>query len=384
MYSIADYGWMIADDTRMQAFARALERAVHPGAVVADIGTGTGIFAWVACRYGARRVYAIEPDAAIQLARDIARDNALDDRIEFIQATSTEVTLPEKADVVISDLGGVLPWFGRHIPSIVDARRRLLAVGGTLLPQRDVAWAAVVEAPDLYVRHAGPWDQRPFGLEMEAARRLAINTWRQCRLTGDALLTPAQRWLRLDYTTVEDPNLCARVEWTVARSGTGHGVAAGFDRTVCDGIELSNAPDAPDAIRPRHIYGWAFFPWSMPVHLTAGDRVTLELQARLVRDDYTWTWRTSVLGDDRREKAHFSQASFLGIPLSASAVQKRAVSYTPRLTEEGRIARLVLESMDSGLSLGEIADRLRAAFPGRFPQRNDALSHVADLADQYG
>ena len=37
-------------------------RAIDEGAVIVDIGTGTGIFAQLACRVGARRVYAIEPD----------------------------------------------------------------------------------------------------------------------------------------------------------------------------------------------------------------------------------------------------------------------------------------------------------------------------------
>ena len=72
MYSIADYGAMIADEVRMGAFVRALRQAVKPGAVVIDIGTGTGIFALLACRFGARRVYAIEPSDAIQVAREIA------------------------------------------------------------------------------------------------------------------------------------------------------------------------------------------------------------------------------------------------------------------------------------------------------------------------
>ena len=89
MYSIADYGAMISDKVRMGAFVRALREAVKPGAVVIDIGTGTGIFALLACRFGARRVYAIEPDDAIQVAREIAVANGCADRIEFIQAMST-------------------------------------------------------------------------------------------------------------------------------------------------------------------------------------------------------------------------------------------------------------------------------------------------------
>ena len=91
--------------------------------------------------------------------------------------------------MIISDIGGVLPWFQQHIPSIADARRRLLAPGGALIPQRDVAWAAVVEMRDLYGRQTGAWDDNGFGFDMEAARRIVINTWNQGRVTPDNLLT---------------------------------------------------------------------------------------------------------------------------------------------------------------------------------------------------
>lgn len=91
MYSLAGYGSMIADRVRMDAFAQALRQATTPESVVVDIGTGTGILALLACRFGARRVYAIEPDDAIQVAREIAAANGYADRIDFIQAVSTKV-----------------------------------------------------------------------------------------------------------------------------------------------------------------------------------------------------------------------------------------------------------------------------------------------------
>ena len=52
MYSIATYGGFINDPIRMSAYARALQQAVTPGSVVVDIGTGTGVFALLACQYG--------------------------------------------------------------------------------------------------------------------------------------------------------------------------------------------------------------------------------------------------------------------------------------------------------------------------------------------
>ena len=376
---------MMSDEVRMDAFVRALRNAVKPTSVVVDIGTGTGIFALLACRFGARRVYAIEPDDAIDVARDIAAANGYSDRIEFIQALSTNVTLPERADVIISDLGGVLPWFQQHIPSITDARRRLLAPGGTLIPQRDVAWAAVVEMRDVYARQTRPWNDNRYRFEMDAARHIVLNTWNQAKVTRDNLLTEPQHWAKLDYASIEDPDARAQLTWTLTRPGIGHGLALGFDRTVADGIYLSNAPDAVDAVRPE-VYGTVFLPWQVPVPLSAGDVVTVDLEAKLIRNDYVWSWKTHILDQGRpgADKANFTQSTFFGVPLSRATLRKRAASYTPTLSEDGRIARLVLDSMHAGISVGQTAKLVSTEFPMRFPGPEDALSHVADLSRQYG
>ena len=116
---LIDYAWT--------AYKRALQDAVTTDSVVLNIGAGTGLFALLAAQLGVRRVIAIEANDVIDLGRRFARDNGLAGQIDFIQALSTEVTLDEPADVIISDLRGVLPLFQHHIPTIVDARQRFLA-----------------------------------------------------------------------------------------------------------------------------------------------------------------------------------------------------------------------------------------------------------------
>ena len=157
MYTLLDHGVFIRDRRRVDGYAAALRRRITPGSVVVDIGTGTGIFALLACELGARRVYAIEPGDVIHLAREMAAANGCADRIEFIQSASTRAAPGEPADVIVSDLRDVLPLFGEHLPAIVDARRRFLAPGGSLIPARDTLWAAPAHAPGLYGRYAGPW-----------------------------------------------------------------------------------------------------------------------------------------------------------------------------------------------------------------------------------
>src|SRR2546427_571788 len=119
MYSIPEHGGMMADRVRMDAYTHALRQAVKPGSVVLDIGTGTGMFALLACQFGARAVYAVEPDGdALQVAREIAAANGYGARIQFIQDLSTRISVPERADVMISDLRGAVPLFQQHLPSI--------------------------------------------------------------------------------------------------------------------------------------------------------------------------------------------------------------------------------------------------------------------------
>lgn len=381
MYSIAGFGGMIADDVRMAAYEQALHQTIKPGSVVVDIGTGTGIFSLLACRFGARKVYAIEPDPAIEVAREVAATNGYLDRIVFIQDLSTRITLPERADVIVSDIRGVLPLFQHHIPTIVHARQRLLAPGGVLIPRRDTVLAAVIDAPEFYTRHMTPWDQHPFGLDMQAARRIVSNTWLKRRVTPGQLLLEPRTWAVLDYSTVENPNISEVMRWTATRTGTGHGLAVWFDALLADNVGFSNAPTEPELI-----YGAAFFPWSEPVIINTGDSVTVALHADLVRDDYVWRWDTTVLdaGCPGRVKAKFNQSTFFGVPVSPAHLRKRAASYVPVLDDEGQIDQFILAAMDGETPLGEIARRVYDRFPARFAEAPDALDRVSDLGQRYG
>ena len=379
MYSINAYGDMITNGVRMDAYVRALRQAVKPGHVVLDIGTGTGIFALLACRMGARRVYAIEPSNAIDVAREIAQANGCADAIEFIQGLSTEVTLPERADVIVSDLHGALPFCDRHLFSIADARRRFLAAGGTLIPRSDVLWATCIEAPD---QHAGivlPWSDSAFGLDMRAALKLVTNQWGRASVKPGQLLAAPVCLGTLDYATVESPAFASTVRAVVSRSGAGHGICAWFDSTLAEGITFSNAPGAPDLI-----YGKAFFPWPEPVALEAGDAVTMSLRADPDGAEYLMGWDTRIEARGAtRAKAEFRQSSFFGEPLSPARLRKLSPDHVPALNDEGRIDQLGLALMAEGRPLGEIARRLAQSFPARFARWEDALTRMGELATRY-
>ncbi len=378
MYSLNGYGDMITDTVRMDAYVRALQRAVKPGAVVLDIGTGTGIFALLAARMGARRVYAIEPSDAINVAREIARANGCADSIEFIQALSTEVEPAERADVLVSDLRGVLPFCGGHFAAIADARRRWLAPGATIIPLGDTLWATCVEAPELHAGIARPWSENAFGIDMRAALNFVTNQWSRAAVKPAQLLAEPVRLGAIDYASVQPAGFTSTVTATVARGGMGHGICAWFDATLAEGITFSNAPGAPELI-----YGKAFFPWPEPVALEAGDMVTMTLRADPVGGDYSFGWEARIEGAGAMRKAQFRQSTFFGEPLSPARLRKQAASHVATLNDDGRIDQLGLALMGEGRPLGEIARALAQTFPRRFTRWEDALTRAGELSMRY-
>jgi len=345
--------------------------------VVVDIGTGVGIFALIACRLGARRVFAIEPNEAIQVARDIAAANGYSDRIQFIQDLSTRVTLPEPAHVVVSDIGGALPLFQNHLAAIIDARRRLLAPGGVLIPEADTLWAAIGESPQYYDELA-VWDEHSYGFDMSAARELACNDWWKEGRPAGRLLTQPTRWATLDYRTLTDVNAAGELERTVLRAGTAHALFVWWKRRFAAGIELS------DYRRRTSIYRRGIFPLSQPVPVARGDAVRCSIQATLIDGDYVWRWRTQIAeGTTGRLKADFHQTTLAGFPLSPRAVEKASATYVPALTPEGEADWLALDLMRKGSTLAEISKRLAARFPDQFESPDEALRRVASLSRRY-
>src|SRR5215469_5713541 len=380
MYSLDGYGSMVADRVRVDAYAEALRKTVRAGSVVVEIGTGPGIFAVLACQVGASRVYAIEPSEIIQVAREIAAVNGYTDKIEFFEQFSNQVTLPTRAEVIVSDLRGVLPLLERHIPSIVDARVRFLAPGGILIARKDTLWAAIAEAPKPYGELVDPWDHNAFGQDLSPARRLIVNDVQKVSADVERLLTAGRLWATLDYSSIENPDVRGNLEWRVERAGTGHGLVVWFDADLADGIGFSNFPS------PREtVYGSLFFPCPQPVPLVPCQSVAVNLEAKLIEEDYVWRWSTRIEPPDGSgvPVIHFEQSQLAGEVLSRAKLHRGAAAYVPHLSEEGRLRRRTFELIDGSTSLEQIARQLATEFPQRFSKWEQALSYAGAVSQDY-
>jgi protein arginine N-methyltransferase 1 len=266
-----------------------------------------------------------------------------------------------------------------HIPSIVDARTRLLKPGGQLIPARDHLFAAPVEHPARYRECEAPWRDNPFGFDLKAGREFVVNTWSRAHCRGEQLLAPGCRWATMDYAEIRDTGVAGEARWQAARAGTVHGLLVWFDAELAEGIGYSNAPGEPELV-----YGQAFFPLPEPVPVAAGDRIAARLGASLVAEDYVWRWDTTVSpADGKTPGAAFRQSTFHGSVRSPRSLARREAGHVPELGAAAEVDRAALELLDGKTALGDAAQVLAARFPSRFPRPVDALTHLADLAERY-
>jgi len=377
MYSLNNYGSMLADAGRFTAYAKAIACAVRPGDAVAEIGCGPGVFSLLVCRAGARRVFAIETEDCIQLARQLAAANGLADRIEFAQNDSRRVELPERVNVIVSDIRGALPFRGFAIPSIEDARQRFLAPGGILIPQRDTLKAAVVEAKECYGALTAPWQKSVDSLDLSSSLALVLNEKYGVSFKLDQLLSEPLTWHVLDYTLGATPRAAAALRLRVGRPGTAHGLCLWFETQLFEDIGYSSGPDGASTI-----YGQAFLPWLEPVNVVEGQEIQVELHADLVGDDYVWRWNTriDISGSSAR---HFQQSTFQGANFAPHSLHRRAADFVPALSETGEADRWLLQAMDGKACLQEIAQEAAKLFPKLFSGWDEAFRRAAELSGKY-
>ncbi|MEV6848259.1 hypothetical protein [Actinoplanes sp. NPDC051411] len=133
-------------DDRLRAYRDAIDDAAR-GKTVLDVGTGRdALWAVHAARAGARHVFAVEqqPEVADR-ARQAVAAAGLTNRITVLEELSTEVVLPEPAQVCISEIVGNIASAEGAIAALGDARNRLCTPDCAWIPFRIQTWAAAVD-----------------------------------------------------------------------------------------------------------------------------------------------------------------------------------------------------------------------------------------------
>ncbi len=377
MYSAHDHGTMIADPIRVGAYRRALEKAVKPGNVVVDIGSGSGLFAILAVQFGARKVYAIECEEVIDVARQIAKDNGCQDHIQFIRDLSTNIDLPEKANVIVSDIHGGLPFFGRSLETIQDARRRFLAPGGSMIPLRESVWTAAVTLPRDEYDPVAVWTDGRWGVNLSSGRRFGTEFPFPAKVEPEHFVTEPACITSLDHMLLDSPSAGGRITLQAVRDAEGSGYSLWFEADLAEGISISAAPGLPKTVYPN-----MFAPWSHPVALSVGDTIDAELCFNFVHDDYIWIWNTCISSHQQRRKAAFRQSSFNSRYITSEELRRRSPLFCPSLNAAGESEKLLLQLVDGQRTLQEIAALAHRQSPKTFPDERTALRAAAELSDR--
>jgi predicted O-methyltransferase YrrM len=140
---------MLADSLRNKLLFAAIKQSVNAGTRFLDVGAGTGVWAILAAKLGAERSVAIEvEECLIPLIYKHAQENGVSDRIEIILGNSNDVRIRGKFDVIVSEFFGGDALGTETVRSFVDIRKRFLAPGGVLIPQKLAMMAAPASIED--------------------------------------------------------------------------------------------------------------------------------------------------------------------------------------------------------------------------------------------
>ncbi|MES3020410.1 MAG: methyltransferase domain-containing protein [Pseudomonadota bacterium] len=125
---------MLMDQQRMRGFKAAIDYAVFPGAVVLELGGGTGVLSWFAAEK-ADKVYCVEfnPDLVAASRKSLAM-NPNGQRVQVIHADAFEYLPPEPVDLVICEMLHVGLLREKQLELIESFKRRYLAHFGGRLP----------------------------------------------------------------------------------------------------------------------------------------------------------------------------------------------------------------------------------------------------------
>lgn len=368
---IDEHRQYLEDGVRVGAFSRAIGESVRPGDVVLDLGSGTAIQSLLACRAGARRVYAVDSGSIVALAREIVAANGFAERVTFVRGVSTRVSLPEKVDVITGDQIGRFGFEAGLLEYFADARDRFLKPGGRIVPRSVALEIAALELPELWARVAF-WTARPAGFDFSPVEGIAVNTGYPAAAAPSNVVSSVLPVATVDLATATVAPMRVAGELRVARDGVVHGLGGWFTAQLSESATMTNSPLAAQRINRAHV----FLPLAEPLPVSAG--ATLSISVHILPSDHIISWS---IGGNGRRRLH--QSTLRGMLLASDDLAKSQPGFKPRLTPWGAARRTVLALCDGQRPVAEIESALQSAYPSLFRSRDEAAVFVAEVIQPY-
>jgi hypothetical protein len=258
----------------------------------------------MACKAGAKKVYAIESDAFIQIAKEVVAENGLTSKIEFIHNDSRFVKLPEKADVAISNIG-----FLYSIKCLPHAAKNLLKKEGKMIPSAVRMHLVPYTDETFYRRNMNFWDEEYFGFKFDSVRKLATHHPHYMHLETKGFLAEPQPLQDILFAGLKENQLEFRAKWKAERGGTIH-MLGGWYEFCADGKPFIST--APPCALNKELWNNFVLPLSVPIEVRKGDIIeaVINLGIHGVPNSLVWSWKLDVNAERRIEQSSFESHLF--------------------------------------------------------------------------
>merc|ERR1711988_553638 len=169
---------MLKDEVRTLTYRNSMWHNKHlfKGKVVLDVGCGTGILSMFAAKAGAKMVIGVDMSSIVDHAKQIVKDNKLDDVVTIIRGKVEEISLPEgvdKVDIIISEWMGYCLFYESMLDTVLYARDKWLAPGGLMFPDRATLYVCGIEDRQYKDDKIHWWDE-VYGFDMSCIRKVAL------------------------------------------------------------------------------------------------------------------------------------------------------------------------------------------------------------------
>ena len=281
---------MLADSMRLGAYRAAIDRYVTPKDCVADIGTGTGVLAFLAAARNPRKVFAVERSKPLlNYARLAAAANGIDN-VDFVAASSHKFRPTEPIDVIVQEQMGIALFDEGMVETVIDVRDRCLKPGGKILPAR---FEFYLEPVQLLAEERVPmtWEQPICGFTFpRPLTKSAQGCFREiARRQIDLLLCESSPAFAFDLTSLTCEELPRRfsVRKSVKRSGQLDGICIYFRAIFDDEIAFSTGPDV---VRTH----WPMLFYRTPARAyQPGQIFSLDVEVPDLSDYLEWSWHVA-------------------------------------------------------------------------------------------
>lgn len=368
---------LLKDKTRIETFRKAIFQSVKPCDSVLDLGTGLGTFAFFAAQAGAEMVYAIEKKDIVEMAKELSEVNNLGDRVRFLRGGSKTVSLPERVDMIVTEMFWSLFVTRGTMEDIKDAVDKFLKDKGRIVPEAIRIYLSPVSNKRIYDEMLlGSESNLNYGVDFMPAKKMTINNLHQRLFKSEDLLSSPSvvREINLMSMNLEELPVDWRASFISSRSGVVHGLAGWMDLQLTEDIVLSNSPSSASTVWEN-----IFFPIENPFEVSEGDAIDVILKTIPFEGEYEWSWDVIL----PQKGINRSQSTFKGFPVTKDFFRKKAIDYIPALSTDGEIAKAILDLLDGKKTAKDIAEDIQKRFPGHFKAVEDALGRVEKIIDRY-